>query len=97
METTLMYLVSYTVGAKTGKFLVKNHVQVPESLLKTMAEEKIDKELYRIYPEESEIKTRTKLKRQSTIKIEDLNEVHVYTLDINFEENGKIKNTAETI
>jgi len=90
-EKTFIYLVTYTVGAKRQKFIAKNHVKVPNTLLITMGKEKIEHEIS-TYGEQAHDKLRNKLRKESSIEIEDLNEVPLYELNLKFEENGQIQN-----
>lgn len=103
-EIKFTYLVYFTVGAKTDKFLVKNDVKVPDSLLTTMAKDKINQEIKRQYllqessiegslNERRFIKRLTKL---SYIQIENLNEIKTYYINLRFNED-KVENKKEII
>lgn len=91
-----LYLVNYSVGAKKEKFLVSNHCIVPEQVLLTMAEEKINDQIERLYQINGGVTTsrkfKSKLRKESFIEIEDLTNLKTYQIELKFEEDGQIKN-----
>jgi len=101
METTtinqFIYLVYYEVNAKRQKFLVKNHTKVNYNTLVLMASEKIGTEIDNIYKIQqglnvTESAFKKRLRKNSSFTIEDLNEIQVYRLGLNFNTNEQPEN-----
>lgn len=96
MKKEYTYLVSYHVGAKIEKFIVKNHKEIPDSILLTMGDEKIIAQINMLYKihggTSSEKKYKTKLRKDSFVEIENITDLTTYIIELNFEENGDIEN-----
>lgn len=128
-EKYFTYLLKINVGPKNISCLVRNKLKVPDVLLETIAKEIITKEIndsysigkhYRVQTSEQYL---TRMLKQSSFDIEDLNEMQIYDLQLKFqndvplnrseeekeiqkqitkqkfykEEDGKIKQTKETV
>lgn len=95
-QKEFVYLVTYSVGAKREKFLVKNHCKVPEAILIEMGDNKITEQIKRIYEvsggTQSEKKFKSRLKKDSFVEIEDLNELKTYKISLNFDTDGRTEN-----
>lgn len=91
------YLIRINVGPKNISILVKNKKEVPQSLLETMAKEKITRCINEQYSTDKHFRKQTsenffnKMIKQSLFEIENLNEIEVFDLGLYFNEN-KIHN-----
>lgn len=95
------YLVKIKIGARNISMLIRNHKEVPEKILSIMAKEKIEKEITQSYIQLKHYRNQTsdhyfnKMMKESSYEIEDLNNVEVYDLQLNFDSQEKIVNKSE--
>lgn len=98
-EKSFIYLVKIIIGASNSGFIVKNKVEVPQDLLEIMAKEKINQEINKMFSDNKDWKTQTsehffnRMIKQSSFTVEDLNQLHVYDLELRFNDKNKIMNT----
>lgn len=96
----MTYHVKIKVGAHTISMIIQNEIEVPDSLIREMAEQRIKSEIQKRYTNDKHYRTQTseqffdKMSKLSDYEITDLNVCEFYDLGINFK-NNEIINTYD--
>lgn len=96
-EKGFSYLVRITIGPKKLLMVIRNTKEVPYSVIEVMSKERINKyinetyTLFKHYRNQTSEHYYNKMIKESNFEVEDLNDVEVYDLELNFDDE-KIKN-----
>lgn len=96
------YLIKMNIGPKKINIIVKNSKKVPEIFLETMAKEKIQKYINESYLTQKHYKAQTneqylnRMLKESSFYIEDLNEIEIFDLQLQFTNDEKIINDEKS-
>lgn len=98
----MTYHVKLEIGAQTISMIIQNKIEVPDSLIREMAEQRIKTEIQKRYAIDKHYRTQTseqfydKMIKLSNYEITDLNVCEFYDLAINFKDEKIINHYDKT-
>lgn len=101
-ETSFSYHVNIEIGAHTISMIIRNTTEIPDSLIREMAQQRIKREIKNRYTTDKHYRTQTeqqfydKMIKLSNYEINNLNVCEIYDLNLKFKNNEIINHYEKT-
>lgn len=101
-EKSFSYHVNIEIGAHKLSMIIRNANEIPDSLIKEMAEQRIKSEIQKLYTIDKHYRTQTnesfydKMSKLSNYEVNDLSVCEIYDLNMKFKNNEIINHYEKT-